>query len=253
MKNRSKKPLISIPKKAFLQVTALLFGLLVLSIVLTYLIPAGTFGTLPDGEPDYLHYIPLPERGGIPVWKGLLAPFLVFGSSDGLTLLMLSLFLFVISSAFQVMNDAGGIKAIVGAVSERFKERRGLLILMVAFLFYCFGAFLGLFEEVLTLLPIVTALTLFLGYDSFTGFLICIISCGFGFAGAITNPFTVLLASEIIGVNPMLHISFRILIFFVMFALLMGFVFLYVRRIQKAPGRSLTFSHDEELRAAGSS
>ncbi|MBR3437723.1 MAG: hypothetical protein IKG97_08220, partial [Lachnospiraceae bacterium] len=253
MKNRSKKPLISIPKKAFLQVTALLFGLLVLSIVLTYLIPAGTFGTLPDGEPDYLHYIPLPERGGIPVWKGLLAPFLVFGSSDGLTLLMLSLFLFVISSAFQVMNDAGGIKAIVGAVSERFKERRGLLILMVAFLFYCFGAFLGLFEEVLTLLPIVTALTLFLGYDSFTGFLICIISCGFGFAGAITNPFTVLLASEIIGVNPMLHISFRILIFFVMFALLMGFVFLYIRRIQKDPRRSLTFSHDEELRAAGSS
>ena len=251
MKERTRKPLINIPKKAFLQVTALLFGLLVLSIVLTYLIPAGTFGTLENGEPDYLNYLPLPERGGIPVWKGLLAPILVFFSSDGLTLLMLSLFLFVISSAFQVMNDAGGIKAIVTAVSDRFRERRTLLLAIIAFLFYCFGAFLGLFEEVLTLLPIVTALTLFLGYDSFTGFLVCIISCGFGFAGAITNPFTVLLASEIIGVNPMLHISFRILIFLVMFALLMGFVLLYVRRIRKDPSRSLTFTHDEELRAEG--
>ena len=251
MKKHAEKTLINVPAKTFLQVTALLFGLLILSIVLTYLIPAGTFGTLADGTPDYLDYKPLPDKGGIPIWKGLLAPILVFASSDGVTLLILSLFLFVIAGAFQVMNDAGGINAIVNAVSSRFREKHTLLVLLIAFIFYCFGAFLGLFEEVLTLLPIVTALMIFIGYDSFTGFLICIISCGFGFAGAITNPFTVLLASEIIGVNPMLHISFRILIFLVMFALLMGFVFLYIRRIRKDPSASLTFTHDEELRAAG--
>ena len=251
MDPKKKKTLISINARTFIQVTALLAGLLILSIVLTYLIPGGTFALLPNGEPDYLHYVPLPDSGGIPVWKGLLAPVLVFFSSDGLTLLMLALFLFVISAAFQVMNDAGGIRAIVGAVSDRFRDRQHLLLVLTSFLFYCFGAFLGLFEEVLTLLPIVTALTLFIGLDSFTGFLICIISCGFGFAGAITNPFTVLLASEIIGVSPMLHISYRILIFFVMFALLTGFVLLYVRRIRKDPAASLTFTHDEELRAAG--
>ena len=120
-------------------------------------------------------------------------------------------------------SDLGGIRALVGAVSERFRDRRGMLLVLMAFLFYCFGSFLGLFEEMLTMLPIVCALCVLVGFDSFTGFICCILACGFGFAGAITNPFTVLLASEIIGANPMEHISFRILIFFVMFALLLLF------------------------------
>ena len=85
------------------------------------------------------------------------------------------------------------------------------------------------------MLPIVAALCLVVGFDSFTGFLCCILSCGFGFAGAITNPFTVLLASQLIGANPMEHIWFRILIFLVMFGLLQGFLFLYLRRLKKDP------------------
>ena len=247
-KTKARPTLISISKKSFIQVTLLLLGLLILSVALTYVIPKGEFGVLPDGETDYLDYVRRDDLGGIPLWKGLLAPVLVFASGDGLTLIMLSLFLFVISAAFQVMNDVGGIRALVGAVSERFRDRRGLLLVLMSFLFYCFGAFLGLFEEMLTMLPIVAALCVQVGFDSFTGFLCCILSCGFGFAGAITNPFTVLLASQIIGANPMEHIWFRILIFLVMFALLQGFLFRYLRRLKKDPASSLTRRHDEALR-----
>ena len=250
MKKERTKTLIHIPEKLFIEVTVLLGVLLLISILLTWILPKGEFGVLPDGGTNYLEYISREDLGGIPVWKGLLAPVLVFASSDGLTLIMLSLFLFVISAAFQVMNDAGGIRTLVGAVSDRFRARKKLLLLAVSFLFYCFGAFLGLFEEMLTMLPVMTALTLLLGYDSFTGFIICILACGFGFAGAITNPFTVLLASEIIGANPMEHIWFRFLIFFIMFGLLQAFLFRYLRKIEKDPGASFTVSHDEALRAA---
>ena len=228
-----KKTLINISKKTFIQVTTLLVSLLALSIVLTYVLPKGTFGTLPDGSTDYLTYIPQDGAKGISLAKGIFAPVLVFLSSDGLTLIMLSLFLFVISASFQVMNDAGGIRAIVGSVSDRFRDRRNALLVIISFLFYCFGAFLGLFEEMLTMLPIVTALCISVGFDSFTGFICSILACGFGFAGAITNPFTVLLASEIICVNPMVNIWFRILIFFVMFGLLMLFLFNHTRHIGK--------------------
>ncbi len=248
MGKKSKRTLISISEKTFIQVCLLLAALLLVSIVMTYVVPKGEFGLLENGESNYLDYIRRDDLGGIPIWQGLLAPILVFGSSDGLTLIMLSLFLFVISASFQVMNDVGGIRALVGAVSERFRERRMLLLVLVALLFYCFGSFLGLFEEVLTMLPIVAALCVVLGFDSFTGFIVCILSCGFGFAGAITNPFTVLLASEIIGANPMEHIWFRLLIFLVMFLLLLTFLFTYVWRLQKDPSRSLTASHDLLLR-----
>ncbi|MBQ3481382.1 MAG: hypothetical protein IJH48_03465 [Oscillospiraceae bacterium] len=246
--HKEKATLISISRKSFLQVTLLLLGLLAFSIALTYFVPKGEFGLLPDGGTNYLDYIRRDDLGGIPLWQGLLAPILVFFSSDGLTLIMLSLFLFVISAAFQVMNDVGGIRALVGAVSDRFRGRRGLLLVLTAFLFYCFGSFLGLFEEMLTMLPIIAALCVLVGFDSFTGFICCILACGFGFAGAITNPFTVLLASEIIGANPMEHIWFRILIFVVMFALLLCFLFFYLRRLKKDPNASLTRRHDEALR-----
>lgn len=247
-KHKEKRTLINISRQSFIQVILLLLGLLAVSIALTYIVPKGRFGILPDGQTNYLDYIRCDDLSGIPIWQGILAPVLVFFSSDGLTLIMLSLFLFVISAAFQVMNDVGGIRALVGAVSDRFRDNRSLLLVLMAFLFYCFGSFLGLFEEMLTMLPIVTALCVLIGFDSFTGFICCILACGFGFAGAITNPFTVLLASEIIGANPMEHIWFRVLIFLVMFGLLLLFLFFYLRRLKKNPGSSLTRRHDETLR-----
>ena len=240
---KRERTLINISKKTFIQVMVLLFALLVLSIVLTYVLPRGTFPRDPaTGEiTDYNGYRQT-DDSGIPLWKGLLAPILVLTSN--IELIMLSLFLFVISAAFQVMKDVGGINAIVESVSGRFRNRPVLLLVLISFLFYCFGSFLGLFEEMLTMLPIVTALCVMIGYDSFTGFICCILACGFGFAGSITNPFTVLLASRIIDVNPMTNIWFRFIIFIVMFGLLIAFLFLYLRRISRNRYDSLTYIHD---------
>ena len=248
-----KDTLINISSDTFVRVVILLAVLLILSIVLTYVIPAGEFGRLENGETDYsvFGYRSEDEGKGIAWWRGLLAPVLVFASSDGLSLIMLTLFLLVISAAFQVMNDVGGISAIVGSISERFRTKRRLLLAAVSFSFMCFGAFLGLFEEMLTMLPVVCLLCVVIGYDSFTGFLLSVVSCGFGFASAVTNPFTVLLASDIIGVNPVETIWFRLIIFAVMYGLLLGFIFLYAGKIEKDPSASFTLAADERLRASG--
>ena len=111
-----------------------------------------------------------------------------------------------------------------------------------------FGAFLGLFEEILTLLPIVIIIAISLGYDSFTGFLISLVATGIGFATSISNPFTILLASQIIGVSPLANGWYRVIIFIVMYLLLVGLVLLYVKRIKKNPEKSYTYEHDLETR-----
>lgn len=240
MKDRA-RTLININRRTFVQVTALLLALLMFSIILTYIVPKGEFG-------QNMTYVPRSDIRGIPVLNGIFAPVLVFFSSDGLTLIMLSLFLIVISAAFQVMSDCNGIRAIVGSVSERFKERKFLLLVIISFLFYCFGAFLGLFEEMLTMLPIITALCISIGFDSFTGFICSILACGFGFAGAITNPFTVLLASRIVGVNPLVNIWYRLVVFAVMFGLLMVYLKLYLKKIEANPESSITYAHDREIK-----
>ncbi|MCR5458051.1 MAG: hypothetical protein K6F14_08235 [Clostridiales bacterium] len=253
MKKRSDK-LINISKSTFISVLVLLFLLIVASTVLTYVIPKGEFGvTIVDGkeETDYLQYNQLPDESGLPVWKGILAPILVIGSGDGISLIMLSVFLLVIAGAFQAMNDDGGIKVIVQRIIRKFRNSRFLLLSIIALVFMLFGSLLGLFEEMLTLLPIIAILSVRLGYDSFTGFLVSIVACGFGFSSAITNPFTVLFASKIIDVNPMTNVWYRIVIFVVMYALIEFAIFLYTKKISKYPEKSFTYESDANLRNSG--
>lgn len=243
--------LVNISRRTFISVLILLLALMVASIVLTYVIPKGAYETAVengDTVTKYDSYIPLSESGGIPVWKGLLAPFLILGSSDGITLIMLSVFLLVIVGTFQAMDDNKGVKVVVDRIISRFKSRKFLLLSIIALTFMLFGAMLGLFEEMLTLLPIIAILAVSLGYDSFTGFLASIVACGFGFSSAITNPFTVLFASQIIGVSPMLKVWYRIFIFLVMYGVVELALWLYTRRITKDPTASYTYESDARLR-----
>ena len=251
MEKETNQKLINISQKTYLIALVMLAALIILSIVLTYVIPRGAFGVvIEDGVEviDYNHYYTLPDTKGIPLWKGLLAPILILGSGDGISVIMLSLFLLLIGGAFQAMSDCGGIKAIVNRIIKRFSHHRFLLLCIISLVFMLFGSLLGLFEEMLTLLPIMVIVALSIGYDSFTGFLISIVSCGFGFATSITNPFTVLLASELIGVNPMINIWYRIVIFIVAYFLIVLWIYLYTKKIGKDETTSYTYEHDKGAR-----
>lgn len=242
------RKLINIEKTTFFSVLILLFALVVAAVVLTYVIPKGEFGVNADGSPDYGTYKELVGATGIPIWKGLLSPILILGTSDGVALIMLCVFLLVISGAFQAMNDCGGIKVFVQRVIKRFQNKRFLLLAVITLLFMAFGSLLGLFEEMLTLLPIMVILAVSLGFDSFTGFLISIVACGFGFSSAITNPFTVIFASDIIGVNPLTNGWYRVIIFFIFYALLFGYIFLHAKRVSLHPEKSMTYEKDALLK-----
>lgn len=245
MENTKNKKLISISTKTFIGVAILLFLCMVAAIVMTYVIPHSEF--IYEGE-KVVGVAALDEKGGIAIWKGILSPFLLLGADGGIAIIMLCIFLLVIGGAFQAMNDNNGIKVIVSRIIEKFKNRKFLLLCIVALIFMVFGAFLGLFEEMLTLLPIIAILTLSLGYDSFTGFLVSIVACGFGFSSAITNPFTVVFASNLLGISPFVNAWFRILIFIVMYGVMVLTIFLYTRRIKKKPESSLTYERDLQLR-----
>ena len=248
---KKERKLIDIGTKTFISVLVLLFALMVGAIILTYILPKGYFSTsIVDGKEvvDYTSYNRLENESGINIFKGIFAFILILGTKDGISLIMLSLFLLVISGAFQAMNDNFGIRVIIGKIIKKFINRKFLLLSLISLIFMLFGAILGLFEEMLTLLPIIVILAVSIGYDSFTGFIVSIVACGFGFSSAITNPFTVLFASSIIGVNPMVNIWYRIIIFFVMYGLLELVLFLYTRKIAKKPESSYTYERDLKLK-----
>ena len=239
-----KGKIINISRTTFISVCLILLALVALSILLTYLIPRGEF--LPaEGGPDYSSYLSRPDLSGIPLWKGLLAPFLILGSEDGLSLIMLSLFLLVISGSFQVLIDARGISLLVQSLAARLGKKRRILMLALALVFMIFGSFFGLFEETLPMVPLVLMLCLSVGYDGFTGFQVSVGSACLGFAAGITNPFTVVLASDLIGSSVTGGILFRCLVFLLMFGLNAAFLLRHMKRIEEDPRRSPTFRADE--------
>ena len=72
-----KRRLVNIETKTFISVLAMLFALIVLSIVLTYVLPKGEFGTkVVDGETvaDYQVYNKLENESGINIFKGVFSP-----------------------------------------------------------------------------------------------------------------------------------------------------------------------------------
>ena len=62
-----------------------------------------------------------------------------------------------------------------------------------------FGSVLGIFEEVIPLIPIILTLSFYMGWDSLVGMGMSLLAAAFGFAAAIGNPFTIGLAQKLTG------------------------------------------------------
>lgn len=227
---QSKNKVVDISKKSFLSAVFVLLGFMIVATVLTFVLPKGKFAVGLDGTVDYTNYVTMPDAGGINVLKAIFAPILIFVSDGMLQPIMLSIFLIVIAGVFQSMLDCGGMQAIVSRLVNKFKNRRFAFISILTLFFMCLGSFFGLFEETLILLPMVVTVCVSLGYDAVMGFFVCSLATGIGFSVALTNPFTVVYSSDIIGASVTSGIWFRGVAFLLFYALVLGFIGLYSRR-----------------------
>jgi len=244
MENESR--LINITKKSFISVVLILLALIITAGILTYVIPAGEYARDILGQiiPDTYSELPLDE--GYPIWRWFTAPFEVLGSSDGISIIMISLFLVILGGTFTLMDKTGGIAVILKRLIARYKDKKYTLLRVVVLAFMLFGAFFGIFEESVALLPIMVLLSLSLGWDTLVGVGMVLLAAGFGFASGITNPFTVGIASEMAGINILSGVGYRILVFITMYLLVSTFLVRYAKKIEKDPSKSLTYVEDQK-------
>lgn len=241
------KALININKRSFINVLIILFSLMVIAFVLTYLIPQGSYQRTVDGEIIAGTYQLLP-RDNLKIWEFFYAPIGLLLSSDGLNVIMISLFLFILGGFFTVMDKSKGIIVIIKKLVDKYSHNKHLLIRIITLFFMLFGAFFGIFEESVALLPIMIILALSMGYDTLMAMGLTVLAAGFGFASAITNPFSVGIASEIAGINILSGVLFRVGVFAIMYFLLSTFLVNYAKKLEKNPKLSLTYTDDQEKR-----
>ncbi len=240
-----------ISQKAFLQSVVILLFLMIGAGILTRLIPAGAFDRVAvEGreliDPESFRLI---EQPNYPIWRWITAPLEVLWGPDSLTIITIIIFLLLVGVAFAIMDKAGILKFSLERIVQRFSGRKYTLLLIIIFFFMLLGAFFGIFEEVVPLVPLMIALSYSLGWDALVGLGMSILATNMGFSAAITNPFTIGVAQKIADLPLFSGAWLRGIIFASIYAVLSFFLVRYAKRIEKTPEASPVFLEDQTTRS----
>ena len=245
-----KKSGAQISAKAFIQAVVVLFILMMVAGILTQVIPAGQYARANDGgrqviDPNSFSFVAKPNY---PIWRWFTAPVEVLFSTEGPTVIAIILFILLVGSAFAVMDKSGILRSVISRLVPAFGGRKYVLLLIIALFFMCLGAFFGIFEETIPLIPIMIALAYYLGWDSLVGLGMSILAVNVGFSTAIFNPFTIGVAQKLAGLPLFSGAWPRAVLFVVVYGILSLFLTTYARRIDRKPESSPVYEEDQAER-----
>lgn len=227
---------LNISTKSFVTAILVIFVLMILTYISTFIIPGGEYARTIDASGNTVldttggfHYV----DGGISFVKWLLSPILVLGAQGNVSLIAVIIFLLVIGGVFNSLDKCGLMKYMLDRITDRFAENRYGLLAVITLFFMAMGAFIGSFEECVPLVPIVAALAIRLGWDALTGLGMSLLAIGCGFASGICNPFTVGVAQELAGLPMFSGIWLRVVCFAAIYGLLLLFLRCYAKKIEK--------------------
>jgi uncharacterized ion transporter superfamily protein YfcC len=240
-----------ISTKAFIQAVVIIFILMMAAGILTRLVPAGKYTRVDmDGRQviDAKSFA-FTDRPNYPIWRWFAAPFEIFGAEGNITVIAIILFILLVGVAFAVMDKSGILKSVISRIIKKFGRRKYALLLVITFFFMALGAFFGIFEEAIPLVPIIIALAFSLGWDSLVGLGMSILATNVGFSTAVFNPFTIGVSQKLAGLPLFSGVLPRLVMFVVVYAILAVFLRAYARKIDKKPEASSVFKEDQKERA----
>ncbi|MBT9135741.1 MAG: hypothetical protein DDT34_00806 [Firmicutes bacterium] len=225
--------------RTFINTGAILIALLLLVGSLTYLVPSGRF------DVDTRTFTPI-DQVGIGLWAWVFSPLLVLLGDAGALIIGIIIFLLLIGGALHVLKVTGLIEGLIVSIAKRFARREGLLLGALVLAFMSLGAFVGVFEEVVPLVPMVILLARGMGWDTLTGLGVSVLAAGLGFAAAVTNPFTIGVAQELAGVPLFSGALLRFIVFLSVYAMLMFYLRRHIARTRSVE-RVLSLTNESVL------
>lgn len=222
-------------------VFVILFFLVAIASILTWLIPAGEFdyeavdvnGTVRSLViPGSFHYV---EDGNPSTLLDFFGSF-HRGLISGADVMML---IFIVNGAFSMVIKTGSFNAMMGALLRKFDGREKILVPIFYLFFAICASLFGMWNDFNGLIPIMVGMGIALGYDAMFGFAIVLLGIGVGFAAALMNPYTIVIAQSIAGIPVYSGMGVRVAIFIVFSLAALWWIFRYGSRIKKDPSKSL--------------
>ena len=216
----------------------LMFALMILALIMTWILPAGSFqtelneagrevviaGTYEVIE-DHEKLTPLDLFTAIPRALGQ-AQDIIF-------------FVLLIGGALAVVRATGAIDALLGWMIHHFGNAPRSLIAVGVFIFSFGSATIGMAVEYVPLAALLIVLCRAMRMDTVAAIGIVVVGYGIGYGAAITNPFTLVIAQNVAELQPISGIGFRIAWYLPFVLIGAHHVWSYALRVQADPSSSL--------------
>jgi uncharacterized ion transporter superfamily protein YfcC len=241
-------------KFTFPSAFTILFILLLLIALATFIIPAGSYDYNADGEPipGSYHSVPAnPQQllasalkgpingmygiedasGNVDVWNsGEL-----FGAID------VAMFVLIIGGFLGVTMKTGAINAGIAWVVSKLKGKEKWIFPILMTIFAIGGTTYGMAEETLAFYALIITVMLAAGYDGLAAGAVILLGAGIGTLGSTINPFATGIASGFAGTTISEGLLGRLVILIVGTAIGIFFVMRYAERVKKDPSKSLIY------------
>jgi uncharacterized ion transporter superfamily protein YfcC len=233
-------------KSRFPDSLVLIFSIIVIAQLLSYVLPHGEYDRVPvpDSsrtmvENGTYHRVTGDDKVTLPPWAFLTA------LPEGLEAAQDIVFLvFLVGGVIALLRKSGMIDAALHGAVARLGKAPWILIAGTLVIF-SLGAFtIGMGEEYVPLIPILVTMSLAMKLDSIVAMGMIWVPYGIGWACAGTNPFGVVIAQGIAGVPITSGLATRWVLLLVFLAVGFQHVYAYARKIQKDPSASLVADVD---------
>jgi uncharacterized ion transporter superfamily protein YfcC len=246
-----------------------LFLLLILVVIATWIIPAGQYDKNEDGEPIPGSYHQVEQNPQRILADGLMAPvngmYGIEGEDGSVSVynwgglygaIDVALFVLIIGGFLGMTMATGAIDAGIGKITTALKGREKWMIAILMIVFALGGTSYGMAEESLAFYGLIIAVMIAAGYDALTGVAIVMLGAGIGVLASTVNPFATGIASGFAGVSIADGLVSRIIILVVGTIIGIIFVMRYAEKVKKDPSKSLVYDQKEDnekrfLRGAG--
>ncbi len=231
----------------------ILFALIVVAAIGSYIIPAGEFDRAKDPNsgrtvvvPGTFHKV---EQNPLSFFDTFIS--VQKGSIDAADVVF---FIFFVYASFYIVLQTGALHSFLGWLLRVLKGKEIIIIPIFMYIFALGGSVFGMYEETFGFIPLFVGLAIAMGYDALVGMSIVSLAVAMGFAAAFMNPFTVGVAQKVAELPLFSGMGFRIIVWFVHVTMAVVYTLLYAIKVKKDPSKSilkgmdmgsLALNHDE--------
>ena len=210
----------------------LLFFVIVISAILTYIMPAGEYDRVEkDGRTvvvaDSFHLTDSSPVGFFDTFTSIHTGMV---NSAGIIF-----FVLIIGGAFGILKTTGALDALIINLTSKLSNRELVLIPVLMLFFGIGGTLMGMAEETIVYIAIITPLAISLKLDAMVGFAIVSVGANIGFMSAVLNPFNIGVAQSIAELPTFSGIGFRLVLFATLYLAGTVYVYRYAKKIQANP------------------